>query len=155
EIDGEEEAPEMISCDTTILFAACNADAVDHVASRIYLQEVSSREDFCLAEQVLLEFYVLLRNPVACSHPLSPQRAVGLVQTFRSNPHWRIVDVVSGFGLMDRVWKDAGGRNFARRKVFDARLARTLQHHGVTEFATRNIKEFKSFGFKKVWDPTD
>jgi predicted nucleic acid-binding protein len=29
----------------------------------------------------------------------------------------------------------------------------TLRHHGVDEFATRNINDFKDFGFSRVWDP--
>jgi predicted nucleic acid-binding protein len=35
----------------------------------------------------------------------------------------------------------------------DARLALTLRHHGVTEFATSNVKDFEGFGFNRVWNP--
>jgi hypothetical protein len=37
--------------------------------------------------------------------------------------------------------------------VFDARLALTLRHHGVSEFATANIKDSAGFGFDRVWNP--
>ena len=37
--------------------------------------------------------------------------------------------------------------------MFDARLALTLRHHGVTEFATRNEAHFTHFGFTRVWNP--
>ena len=37
--------------------------------------------------------------------------------------------------------------------MIDARLALTLRHHGVTEFATANLKDFEGFGFAKVWNP--
>ena len=37
--------------------------------------------------------------------------------------------------------------------VFDARLALTLRHHGVTEFATRNDSHFTGFGFTRLWNP--
>ena len=37
--------------------------------------------------------------------------------------------------------------------MFDARLGFTLRHHGVREFATRNIKDFDGIGFGRVWDP--
>jgi hypothetical protein len=40
-----------------------------------------------------------------------------------------------------------------RRIIFDARLALTLRHHGVTEFATRNQAHFTPFGFHRVWNP--
>jgi predicted nucleic acid-binding protein len=37
--------------------------------------------------------------------------------------------------------------------IFDARLALTLRHHGVTEFATRNENHFAGFGFTRLWNP--
>ena len=37
--------------------------------------------------------------------------------------------------------------------VFDARLALTLRHHGVTAFATANEKDFQEFGFERLWNP--
>jgi hypothetical protein len=40
-----------------------------------------------------------------------------------------------------------------RRVVFDTRLALTLRHYGVTEFATRNESHFGGFGFDRVWNP--
>jgi len=43
--------------------------------------------------------------------------------------------------------------NIGRRIVFDARLALTLRHHGVTEFATRNDSHFTGFGFTRLWNP--
>lgn len=39
------------------------------------------------------------------------------------------------------------------RVLFDARLALTLRHHGVTELATCNTKDFQGYGFTRVWDP--
>ena len=27
------------------------------------------------------------------------------------------------------------------------------RHHGVSEFATRNVSDFRDFGFARVWDP--
>jgi uncharacterized protein len=43
--------------------------------------------------------------------------------------------------------------NIGRRIVFDARLALTLRHHGVTEFAARNDSHFASFGCTRVFNP--
>jgi len=42
---------------------------------------------------------------------------------------------------------------FARRRLFDTRTALSLRHHGVTEFATANVKDFGDFGFTRVWNP--
>jgi len=47
----------------------------------------------------------------------------------------------------------AGEAGFARRHIIDLRLALTLQHHGVTELATANVKDFEGLGFERVWNP--
>jgi toxin-antitoxin system PIN domain toxin len=143
----------MISCDTNILFPACDTSAAAHDAAREFLKKQSARDDFCLCEQVLLELYCLLRNPTVCRNPLPAAAAVAVVQGYRSNPLWRIVDVVLDSSIMTRVWECASGNGFPYRGIFDARLAFTLRHHGVTEFATCNEKDFHAFGFARVWNP--
>ena len=55
--------------------------------------------------------------------------------------------------VMDQVWKLATGESFARRRIIDARLARTLLHHGVNERATVNTRDFGGLGFTRVWNP--
>ena len=54
---------------------------------------------------------------------------------------------------MNAVWGHASEESFARRRIIDARLALTLRHHGVTELATANVKDFNGFGFERVWNP--
>ena len=56
---------------------------------------------------------------------------------------------------MDKVWAIARRPNIARRAVFDARIALTLRHHGVTEFATRNTQDFEGLGFTRLINPID
>jgi predicted nucleic acid-binding protein len=68
----------------------------------------------------------------------------------RENPAWGLLDYPGT--LMNRVWKEAA-RIEACRRIYDVRLAFTLRHYGVTEFATANIKDFKDFGFERVWNP--
>jgi uncharacterized protein len=143
----------MISCDTNILFPACDATAANHQAARTFLAHYSNDAQFCLCEQVLMELYVLLRNPAVCRTPLSATDAIAVVQSFRSNPHWRIVDVVLDASISDMVWQQAGQDGFAYRRIFDVRLAATLLHHGVTDFATRNSMDFAGMGFARVWNP--
>lgn len=53
---------------------------------------------------------------------------------------------------MDRVWEYAAKPNFPRRRIFDVRLALTLQYHGVDRFATAMVKDFNALGFRKVWN---
>lgn len=143
----------MISCDTNILFPACDLTSPYYEKAHAFLLEYSECDNFCLCEQVLMELYCLLRNPVVCKRPLSSHDAVSVIQGLRSNPKWSIVDIVIGSNIMKQVWEHAASRSFAYRRVFDVRLALTLQHNGVTEFATRNKKDFVSLGFERIWDP--
>lgn len=143
----------MISCDTNILYAACNRDASGHLAACAFLSEQAASPAFVLCEQVLMELYCLFRNPSVAKRPLSAGDAVAMIQRFRSNPQWRIVDVPSDRACMGHVWKAASGDAFAFRRIFDIRLAETLLYHGVNSFATRNLKDFASCGFARLFDP--
>jgi toxin-antitoxin system PIN domain toxin len=143
----------MISCDTNVLFAACDAENPGHQSARDFLQNHAEDGTFVVCEQVLMELYCLIRNPVVSRPPLSAGEAAAVIAVWRSNPAWRIVDVPGEARIMDRAWGLAAQRGFAFRRIFDVRLALTLHHHGVTEFATRNTRDFAEFGFTKVWDP--
>ena len=144
----------MISCDTNILFPALEKSRPEHASARAFLESVSDDPEFALCELVLIELYVLLRNPAVATRPLSAESAVGLIQSLRSNPKWDILDYPgAAAGTMDELWKLAGQPGFARRRIIDARLALTLRHHGITEFATAKEKDLADFGFKRVWNP--
>jgi hypothetical protein len=100
-----------------------------------------------------MELYCLLRNPKVCRNPLPADLAVAVIQRFRSHPAWRIVDVRMSPFFMNTVWETAASPSFAYRRIFDVRLAMTLQHHGVTDFATCNLKDFSGIVFLRVWNP--
>jgi toxin-antitoxin system PIN domain toxin len=97
-----------------------------------------------------MELYQLLRNPVVVTRPLDSPEAAEVCQTFRRNRRWALIENAP---VMNDVWVLAATPGLARRRLFDARLALTLRHHGVDEFATRNINDFSDFGFSHVWDP--
>lgn len=83
--------------------------------------------------------------------PIPAPDAVEICQSFRRNPHWRVVDYPGS--LMEEIWRRVAGPETARRSIFDTRLALTLRHHGVTQFASSNEKNFGDFGFERVWNP--
>lgn len=144
----------MISCDTNILYAAIDSRSARHDVARQFLMSFQQRDDFALCELVLVELYGLLRNPAVSLVPCSAAEAAGVIETFRGHPRWQILDYPGPqSGVMSELWKVAGERSFAYRRIYDVRLALTLRHYGVTEFATRNKKDFQGFGFGKVWDP--
>jgi toxin-antitoxin system PIN domain toxin len=144
----------MTSCDTNVLFIALESSRPGHEVARQFLEERRNDSEFALCELVLLELYVLLRNPAVARRPLGATEAAGVIRGLRCNPRWDVLDYPGpAAGIMDELWSLAGGDSFARRRVFDARLALTLRHHGVSEFATVNEKDFLEFGFGRVWNP--
>ncbi len=140
----------MLSIDTNILLYSQNADASENRAALHFLDSCGVRDDVVICELVLVELYLLLRNPAVVAHPLPAGEAVEVCQTFRNNPRWRLVESAP---IMCRVWKHAAEQQFPRRRIIDARLALTLRHHGVTDLATANRKDFSGFGFARVWNP--
>ena len=141
----------MISCDTDILLHACDTRSPLQARAEAFLQEHASDVQFAICELVLVELYVLLRNPAVVASPLSASQAAEIVSSYRGNPRWRVLDYPGG--LMAEIWRRAGQPEAARRSIFDARLALTLRHHGVTHFATGNVKHFRDYGFEQVWNP--
>ncbi|BBY06256.1 type II toxin-antitoxin system VapC family toxin [Mycobacterium noviomagense] len=140
----------MLSIDTNLLLYAQNQDCPEHAAAAAFLVEYAGRTDVAICELVLMELYQLLRNPAVVTRPLDGPDAVEICQTFRRNRRWALIENAP---VMNEVWVLAATPGIARRRLFDARLALTLRHHGVDEFATRNINDFSDFGFSRVWDP--
>ncbi len=143
----------MTSCDTNILFAATNPDDVNHESAYEFLLAHADDENFVVAEQVLVELYGLLRNPVILKRPLSSKEAVSAIRAYRGNPLWSVVDVPQDGRVMGEVWRRAAAPGFARRRIHDLRLAFTLMFNGVTDFYTRNVRDFADVGFSKLENP--
>lgn len=143
----------MISFDTNVLYALLDSQSPFQTTARHLFEKHVQNPDVVIAEQTLMELYCLLRNPAVSPRFLSASEAVSVIQTLRSNPAWRIVDVPPDRDLMERVWTKAAMRDFAYRRIFDVRLAETLLHHGVTVFYTRNVKDFQGSGLEQIINP--
>ena len=140
----------MLSFDTNLVVYAANRRAPEQPAAAAFLNSLSLRRDVVVCELMLVEVYLKLRSDRILTHPLDAAKAMAHCHHFRTNPNWTLVE--SG-PVMAEVWKRAGRHDFAIRRIIDARLALTLRHHGVTEFATSNLKDFSGFGFERVWNP--
>ena len=141
----------MISFDTNIVFTALAAHVSGHEKAREWLVEYQDNHRVVLCELMLLEVYSLLRNPTLCPRPLDSTAAAAVISSLRQHPVWRLVDYAPE--VAKDLWVLVAQSAFPYKRIYDARLALTLRHHGVTEFATRNTKDFQHFGFKRVWDP--
>lgn len=144
----------MVSMDSNLLLYAFNASAPWHPQAASFLADLHAREDVVVSELVLVELYTLLRNPAVVERPLNPLEAARVIAAYRSHPRWRLHGFpADSLSLHDSLWTTAGRPDFARRRIYDARLALTLVQQGVREFATVNVKDFESFGFRRVWCP--
>jgi predicted nucleic acid-binding protein len=144
----------MISIDSGILLHGFSEASPLHATARTFIESLTPRDDVGVSELVLAEFYTLLRNPAVLEHPLGASDAVGVVQAYRHHPNWMVLGFdPDGVGLHEELWELAAQRQFARRRIYDARLGLSLSRQGVTEFATANVKDFEGLGFRRVWNP--
>ena len=141
-----------LGIDTNLLLYSLNPASIWHQGAITFLNQQMGVPSVRvgITDYVLMELYVLLRNPAVMTNPLSAKAARDLVISY-----WNIPNVMrlENAPIMDQVWAMAGAKNFPRRQVFDARLALTLRSGGVTHFATSNVKDFQGLGFEKVWNP--
>ena len=140
----------VISFDTNVVIYAANASAPEQQAAAAFLQSLGRRRDVVVCELMLVEIYLKLRNARILSQPMNAARAAAYCATLRANNNWAVVESAP---VIESVWAMAGTADFAIRRIVDARLALTLRHHGVTEFAPSNVKDFEGFGFTRVWNP--
>ncbi len=139
----------MVSIDTNLLVYAQNSRCTEHDAAHAFVTHCRDRE-IVICELVLVELYLVLRSAAIVARPLGATEAAEICTRYRANPRWRLVECAP---VMGAVWQRAGSPEFARRNIIDTRLALTLRHHGVTEFATANTRHFDGFGFSRVWNP--
>lgn len=144
----------MLSIDTNILLHACNEDSPSHAPAYTWLTSIQDQEQVAISEFILAELYSLLRNRSVLQRPLDANEAVEVIQVYRRHPRWRLI----GFPgesrpLHDALWETARRRDFAFRRLYDARSALTMIAQGVTEFATANVKDYEGLGFRRVWNP--
>jgi len=144
----------MISVDTNILFAAVVPDNPDHERAATFMRSLDMRDDVAISKFFLMELYVLLRNPAVVTKPLQPDAAVRVCQRFRCHGRWQIIGFPTDSQVFhDELWQGLTEKDFARRRAYDWRSALSLLRQGVTELATANEKDFRGFGFKRVWNP--
>ena len=144
----------MLSLDTNILLAAVEAANPGHAKAAAFLEGLHARDDVALSEFVLVELYVLLRNPAVLVHPQSAAAAVKTCLALRLHPRWQVLGFpLDSAAFHEAFWPKLATPDFARRRAYDWRMALTLLRQGVDQFATVNVKDFHGFGFRRVWNP--
>lgn len=142
----------MLSADTNLLIYAADPDSPNHERARRFIGgQAKADSGFVLCELVLVELYLQLRNKAVFKTPYTAGEAVAYCAALRKCPYWRCVDYSPE--VSKKLWKWAKSDKHPMRRIIDARIGYTLLHHGVTHFATANVKDFTGLGFDKVWNP--
>ena len=140
----------MLAFDTNLAVHAVNQSSPWQARAANFLQSLATRRDVAVGELMLVELYLKLRNEKIFPRPLNAPQAAAVVQAYRQNRAWTLIESAE---VMDDVWRQAAHPGFAFRRLVDLRLALTLQRHGVLEFATTNLKDFADVGFQRLWNP--
>lgn len=142
----------MISFDTNILIYSLIPSSPYFKETNSYLLSIAMRNDVILSEFVLFELYSAVRNPAILTKPLNATEAVSLIQKYREHPQWLIVGFPGDSKLIhDKIWEYVQAHpKISRARIFDLRLAFSLQSFGVNEFTTMNLKDFKDLGFNTL-----
>ncbi len=141
----------MISADTNLFIYAADPDSSRHAQALGFFEGLIDDDSFVLCELVMIELYMQLRNPAIFKKPYTAREAAGYCRELKSNPAWRTIDYDPA--VSRNLWEWAENKCPAYRQIIDARIGFVLRHHGVTRFATTNVKDFQGMGFKKVWNP--
>jgi len=98
-----------------------------------------------------MELYLKLRNPKIFPSPYTTEQAVDFCDQLKANPAWQVVDYSPT--IAPKLWQRARETKRNYRNFIDARIAFTLQYHGVSHFITANTKDFREFNFDRLENP--
>src|SRR5437868_4369017 len=100
----------MISFDTNLLLYSLNQDCAEYEQARAFFSTLPAASgEVGICELVLIELYVLLRNPAVLKNPLNATEAASIIQTFREHPSWTLLDYPGeSSNIMEAVWPPSG-----------------------------------------------
>ena len=133
-----------------LLYASDQASPRYDKASQFLHSRASDPELFCICWPTLMAYIRISTHPSIFSQPLSPEQALGNVESLIGLPRVRLLSEDDGYLAIYRQVT----ANFAVRGnlVPDAHLATLLLQHGVTKIYTAD-SDFKKFEFLDVRNP--
>jgi hypothetical protein len=137
--------------DANVLLYASDTSSPKHAAALRFLKQRASDPDlFCLAWSTLTAFLRIATHPRIFSRPLSPDDALGNVESLLRLPRVRILSEREGFL---EIYRNVTSRFPVRGNLVpDAHLAALLLQHGVRTLYTVD-QDFRKFDFLDVVEP--
>jgi predicted nucleic acid-binding protein len=139
--------------DANVLAYAANADAPNHRASRVLLDNARDPSvTLFVTSQILCEFYSVITNPRRVAAPSSSPEAVGIISVLLALPGIRLLPsparAVTILMELLRRHPVTGG------EVFDLQIVATMQANNVRRIYTFNERDFTLFPELIVVVPT-
>lgn len=139
------------SVDVNVLLYASDTSSPKHPEAIRFLKQCASDPDlFCIAWSTLIAFLRIATHPRIFARPLSPDDALGNVESLLSLPRVRMLS--EGEGFLE-IYREVTARFPVRGNLVpDAHLAALLRQHGVRRLYTVD-RDFRKFDFLEVADP--
>jgi toxin-antitoxin system PIN domain toxin len=139
------------SVDVNILLYASDTSSPKHAEAIRFLKQRPSDPDlFCIAWPTLIAFLRIATHSRIFAQPLSPDDALGNVESLLGLPRVRTLSEGEGFL---KIYREVTARFPVRGNLVpDAHLAALLLQHGVRRLYTVD-RDFRKFDFLEVADP--
>jgi len=133
------------SVDVNILLYASDTSSPKHAEAIRFLKQRASDPDlFCIAWPTLIAFLRIATHPRIFAQPLSPDDALGNVESLLSLPRLRTLS--EGEGFLE-IYREVTARFPVRGNLVpDAHVAALLLQHGVRRLYTVD-RDFRKFDF--------
>ena len=130
--------------DTNIFVYASLPEVPQHKASAGLLAHASDEETtFCIAPQVLSEYFSVVTNPRRVTAPIEAELALSVIEYILDAPGIYLLEPP---GDLVRQWvKVARKRSLSKGEVFDAQLAVIMLANNVRTIYTYDVKGFSRF----------
>ena len=139
------------SIDVNILLYASDQSNPRHMAAIGFMEDrVSDPELFCISWLTIMSYLRISTHSSIFSIPLSPEEALGNIESLLNLPRVRVLSEEEGF--LDVYRKVTGSFPVRGNLVPDAHLASILHQHGVQKIYTGD-RDFVKFDFLDVRDP--
>ena len=137
--------------DVNILLYASDESGPYFEKARSFLEScIIQQEVFYLGWPTVMSYLRISTHSSIFDHPLSPDEAMGNVETLINLPHTRFLS--EGEGFWEAYRATTGEVPTRGNLVPDAHLAALLRHHGVKTLYTHD-RDFLKFSFLDVRDP--
>ena len=139
------------SVDANVLLYASDTSSPKHPEAIRFLKQRASDPDLlCIAWSTLIAFLRISTHPRIFARPLSPDDALGNVESLLSLPRVRMLS--EGEGFLE-IYREVTARFPVRGNLVpDAHLAALLLQQGVRRLYTVD-RDFRKFDFLEVADP--